>query len=164
MRCLSMVVISSMSSIGSLSILERWKFSLKHVLSNGVILVIPWNRILLRGLSSTIVILAGLPDRALSIWLIGGGRALVILLEGGGGCVSGSMITGCVEGDSGICGVDGSNVSSLITCTESLACGGDVLPKTLLFLVVTLRWDRSLMASVVAFSNIIWAIESPCRM
>ena len=102
--------------------------SLKHVLNNSVILVAPWNPIPLWILSSVMVILAGSPDRTLSLGRIGGVRALVILLEGGGGWVSSSMRTGCVKGGSDIDGVDESDVSSLITCTDFLACGGNVLP------------------------------------
>ena len=126
------------------------------------------------------VILAGSPDRALLIGRIGGGRALVVSLEGGGGCVYGSMVAGCVEGGGDIGGVDGSDVSSLITCTEFLVCGGDVLPNPLLFLVVMLRWDRSWCGNVfkyhlgngVTTSNVelFWllftrrTLISPCRL
>ena len=77
------------------------------------------------------VILAGLLDRALSIGQVGGGRVLVVLMEGGGSYVSGSMISGCVEGGGDIGGINGSDVSSLITCTEYLVYGVDVLPNPL---------------------------------
>lgn len=73
-----------MSRIGSLSILDRQMLFWKYAFKCGVIMFTPWNPIPLRSIFSVVVILAGSPDRALSIGRIGGGRIMEVALEGAG--------------------------------------------------------------------------------
>ena len=83
MRGLSIVAISPMSVAGSLSMLDRWKLFLKHVLRCGVILSTAWKPMPRRNSSSVIVFVWGSPDLGLSIGRTDGGECV-----GGDYCVS----------------------------------------------------------------------------